>query len=266
MELVHDRRGSGEPLVLLHGIGSRRQVFEPVIDRLAAHHEVWALDLPGFGASPPMPPGRRADISGLTDAVAEWIDEQGLERPHVAGNSTGGGIALELAARGAVASATGLAPIGFWSRRERQYCQASLRVDRALLGAMGSLARPALATATARKLFFGQTFAHGGTLTHEEAMATVEAFAGAASFDETLAAFTGYVAPASAADETPVAIVWGDRDYLLLSRQAGRARRLLPRARHVTIPGAGHVLMHDAPQQCAEAILATTRAAVPTAA
>ena len=118
MELVHDRRGSGEPLVLLHGIGSRWQVFAPVLDLLAAHHEVWAVDLPGFGASAPAP---RADIAGLTDAVEEWIGEQGLGRPHVAGNSTGGGIALELASRGVVASATGLAPIGFWSRRERQF-------------------------------------------------------------------------------------------------------------------------------------------------
>ena len=264
MDLVHDRRGTGEPLVLLHGIGSRWQVFAPVLDLLAAHHEVWAVDLPGFGASAPAP---RADIAGLTDAVEEWMGEQGLTRPHVAGNSTGGGIALELAARGAVASATGLAPIGFWSRRERQYCQASLRVDRVLLGAMGALARPALATATARKLLFIQTFAHGETVTHEEAVATVEAFAGAASFDETLAAFTGYVAPANAADETPVTIVWGDRDYLLLSRQARRAQRLLPRARHLMIEGAGHVLMHDAPEECAEATLTTTRAAaVPSAA
>lgn len=258
MELVHDRRGSGEPLVLLHGIGSRWQVFAPVLDLLAAHHEVWAVDLPGFGASAPAP---RADIAGLTDAVEEWIGEQGLGRPHVAGNSTGGGIALELASRGVVASATGLAPIGFWSRRERQFCQASLRIDRVLIGAMGALAAPALSTTTARKLFFVQSFAHGERLTHDEAMATVEAFANAPSFDETLSAFTGYVAPADAADDVAVAIVWGSRDGLLLPRQARRARRLLPRARHVLVEGAGHVLMNDAPEETVEAILATTRTA-----
>lgn len=266
MELVFDRRGAGEPLVLLHGIGSRWQVFAPVIEPLAAHHEVWSLDMPGFGASPPLLAGRRADIAGLTDAVAEWMAEQGLDRPHVAGNSTGGGIALELAARGEVASATGLAPIGFWSRRERQYCQASLRLDRTLFGIAGGLAGPALSTPFARKLLLTQTFAHGERLSHEEAMDTVEAFMGAASFDETLAAFTGYVAPASATDHAPVTILWGDRDYLLLSRQARRAQRLLPRARHVMVEGAGHVVMNDAPQACVEAILATTRVATPTAA
>jgi pimeloyl-ACP methyl ester carboxylesterase len=140
MELVHDRRGTGEPLVLLHGLGSRWQAWNAVLDRLAEHHEVLAVDMPGFGASPPMPAGRRADNSGLTRAVADWIADQGLDRPHVAGNSTGGGIALELAAQGAVASATAIAPIGFWSRRERQFCQASLGLDRVLIGALGPLA------------------------------------------------------------------------------------------------------------------------------
>ncbi|WP_344934496.1 alpha/beta fold hydrolase [Actinoplanes nipponensis] len=48
--LAHERRGSGPPLVLIHGIGSRRQVWEPVLGELARHREVIALDLPGFGS------------------------------------------------------------------------------------------------------------------------------------------------------------------------------------------------------------------------
>jgi pimeloyl-ACP methyl ester carboxylesterase len=262
MELVHDRRGTGEPLVLLHGIGSRWQVFEPVIDPLAAHHEVWSLDMPGFGASPPMPAGRLADIAGLTDAVAEWIAEQGLERPHVAGNSTGAGIALELAARGVVSSATALAPIGFWSPRERAFCQASIRFDRfAVTGARRPLADLAQRSALGRAMFFAQVCSKPGRLTETEALETIHAFGTTPSFDDTLAAFKGYVAPATAADDVPVTIVWGSRDGLLLPRQARRAQRLLPRARHVMVKGASHLLMSDAPEESVDAILATTRAA-----
>ena len=71
-----------------------------------------ALDLPG---SPPRPCRRpaRARIATLTRLVREFLDGLGLERPHVAGNSLGGWIALELAQQGAVSSATALSPGGF---------------------------------------------------------------------------------------------------------------------------------------------------------
>src|SRR5689334_16691824 len=54
--LAHERRGSGPPLVLIHGLGSRRQVWGPLIAELARHREVIAIDLPGFGESPLWPP------------------------------------------------------------------------------------------------------------------------------------------------------------------------------------------------------------------
>ncbi|MDQ6606442.1 MAG: alpha/beta fold hydrolase, partial [Actinomycetota bacterium] len=97
MSLSHRRIGSGPPLVLIHGIGSRWQVWDPVFEPLARAREVIAIDLPGFGASPPPPPGTRAGAGSLTRLVAQFLDELGLQAPHVAGNSLGGQIALELA-------------------------------------------------------------------------------------------------------------------------------------------------------------------------
>ena len=93
VELVFERRGAGEPLVLLHGIGMRWQSFAPVVDLLAREFEVWAVDMPGFGASPPasLP---LSSIGRLTDEVQGWMRAKGLEGCHVAGNSTGGGVAL----------------------------------------------------------------------------------------------------------------------------------------------------------------------------
>ena len=49
MQLNHYRAGAGEPLVLLHGIGSHWQMWEPVLPMLTARHDVIAVDLPGFG-------------------------------------------------------------------------------------------------------------------------------------------------------------------------------------------------------------------------
>jgi pimeloyl-ACP methyl ester carboxylesterase len=60
MSLAYDRRGAGEPLVLLHGIGSRWQIWSRTLDALAERHEVWAVDFPGFGASPPLPAGEQS--------------------------------------------------------------------------------------------------------------------------------------------------------------------------------------------------------------
>ena len=94
--------------MLVHGIGSRRGVWDPVVDRLAVERDVLAVDLPGFGDSPMLPDGVVPTVQVLADAVAAWWGELGIERPHVAGNSLGGGVALELARKGAVSSATAL--------------------------------------------------------------------------------------------------------------------------------------------------------------
>jgi pimeloyl-ACP methyl ester carboxylesterase len=52
--LTYERRGSGEPMLLLHGLGGELGVWEPVLDALTAEHDVIAVDLPGFGASAPL--------------------------------------------------------------------------------------------------------------------------------------------------------------------------------------------------------------------
>ncbi|MCW2967134.1 MAG: dehH [Solirubrobacteraceae bacterium] len=263
MELVHDRRGSGEPLVLLHGIGSRWQVFTPVLDLLAADFEVFAVDLPGFGASAPLP-GGVPSIAALTDAIGSWIAGQGIEGAHVAGNSTGGGVALELADRGVVASATGLAPIGFWSARERAFCQSSVTASRALSRRVRPLAPALLSHAPVRAAFFAQYLAHPARVDPSDAVDDLDALIRCSGFEDVRASFTGYLAPATAADRVAVTVAWGDKDRLLLPRQARRARARLPRARHVIIPGAGHLMMADQPAAVAAVIRAGARAPAPS--
>ncbi len=105
----------------MHGIGSRWQMWEPVMGRLAEHHDVIAVDLAGFGASPMPPPGTPAGIDSQITLVSEFLAQLGVDRPHVAGNSMGGLLALEMAARGLVSSATALSPAGFASRTEMTY-------------------------------------------------------------------------------------------------------------------------------------------------
>jgi pimeloyl-ACP methyl ester carboxylesterase len=218
--------------------------------------------MPGFGASP-APSSPLRTIGELADRVAEWMGEQDIEGAHVAGNSTGGGVALELAARGAVASACGLAPIGFWSTRERIWCQQSVRNTRAVSKLTRPLAPMLARNAFARTLTLSQYVARPWEMEPDDVVGDIDALINAAAFDDVNAAFTGYVAPATAADRVPVTIAWGDKDRLLLPRQARRAQRLLPRARHVMIPGAGHLMMADEPEAVAAVVKAAARAPKP---
>src|SRR5262245_48691853 len=88
------RVGDGEPLVLLHGIGHHRQAWDPVVDILAAERDVIAVDLPGFGASPGLPEGLAYDLPSTNAVLGALFETLGLDRPHVAGNSLGGLLAL----------------------------------------------------------------------------------------------------------------------------------------------------------------------------
>ena len=112
-QLHHIRRGEGEALLLIHPLGSELVVWEPVFDLLAAERDVIAVDMPGFGASHALPEGQAYTPKGLAAALAGFLNELGIERAHLAGNSLGGWVALELAGLGRALSVTGLSPAGF---------------------------------------------------------------------------------------------------------------------------------------------------------
>jgi pimeloyl-ACP methyl ester carboxylesterase len=255
MKLNHHRIGAGEPLVLIHGIGSRWQVWEPVLDRLAAHRDVVAVDLPGFAASPPPPPGTPPGIDSLTRLVVEFLDELALERPHVAGNSLGGWLALELAKRDRVHSATALSPAGFHNRPESVYQRTSLWLSVRGARLMAPRAERLLASPLARALTFGQVTAHPTRISPADGAATLRELAGAAWFDDTLSTITSEHFSGGEQIRVPVTIAWGERDRLLLPRQAPRAARAIPGARAVMLSGCGHVPMYDDPEQVTRVLL-----------
>jgi pimeloyl-ACP methyl ester carboxylesterase len=90
-----------------------------------------------------------------------------------------------------------------------------------------------------------------------ELVATADAVAEAESFDEALALFDEYTFhDGEQLDTAPVMVVWGSRDRLLLARQAARARRVLPKARHEWLVGAGHLPMWDEPEAVASLLIA----------
>ncbi len=127
LTVAYARVGEGEPLLLLHGIGHHRQAWDPVVGILAAERDVIAVDLPGFGVSPALPDGLPHDLPTMNSVLGAFCAAMGLDRPHVAGNSLGGLLALELGRQGLVRSVTALSPAGFWSEAERCYAFGVLR-------------------------------------------------------------------------------------------------------------------------------------------
>src|SRR4051812_49577830 len=113
MGLAHYRGGAGDPVVLIHGVGSQWQVWRPVLPALERERDVIAVDLPGFGGSPTLPIGVVPNAAALADAVAGFMDELGIERPVIGGNSLGGWVALELAKRDRARAVVGVSPAGF---------------------------------------------------------------------------------------------------------------------------------------------------------
>jgi pimeloyl-ACP methyl ester carboxylesterase len=238
-------------LLLLHGIGMGKEVWRPVVPLLECSHDVIAVDLPGFGASVAGPD----TIEGLADAVTAFADSLGLDGFHVAGNSMGGGVALELGARGRVRSACGISPVGFiWNPRERAYGRSMLSATRAMAVALAPVADTLTRNALARTAMSAHAAARPWRIPAEDQALWTRLFAHSPGFWPLMGNVARWHARPTA---VPTTVAWGERDLLLIySRQAPRARRLLPAARHVTLHGCGHVPTWDDPEQVARAILA----------
>ena len=198
--LAYERHGHGEPLVLVHGVGHRRQAWYPVLDLLTPHRDVILLDLPGHGDSPPLVSDGRPIDELLTDALVEALDELHLARPHVAGNSLGARIALEAALRGHARSATALAPAGFWrSDREFGYTDRLFKTVSAGSKVLAPRAPTLARSAAGRAVLVGWLVAHPGRVAADAVIGDLEAFrraqpalrqiiAGAVEFSGTIAA------------------------------------------------------------------------------
>jgi pimeloyl-ACP methyl ester carboxylesterase len=260
-ELNYVRQGTGSPLLLLHGIGHRWQAWEPVIGKLARHHDVIAVDLPGFGRSP-LPADRLSNgMESLLRELSAFADQLGLDRPHVAGNSLGGALGLELAAAGRSASATALSPAGFFGRGHRARALLILSALRANAFLPEPVLRAALRSQTVRRLSFGTLVVNPGRLTLVRMLGDAQALRRGRGFRPIAMASWAYTFTGT--PKCPVTIAWSAGDRILPPSEAAIATARVPDAQHVTLPECGHVPMSDVPDLVAETILGTTGDAEP---
>jgi pimeloyl-ACP methyl ester carboxylesterase len=241
--------GSDRNLVLLHGLGGSKAVWDPVVGLLEGERTVTVLDMPGFGAAAPLPDGVEPTAANLASAIADRCRELHIERPHVAGNSLGGWVALEMGRRGDAASVTALSPAGLWRRplgprrrdphvwagRARPLLSLALRFRRPREAMLATFAaRPErIPVQTGRELVLGWVDASG--------------YRGA-----NRAMRTHLFDPAGYPEEVPVTIAWAELDRLV---GPPKPERRPAGARFLTLPGVGHTPTWDDPGLVARTLL-----------
>lgn len=259
MTLNHVRQGSGSPLLLVHGLGAGWQSWSPILGELAENREVIAVDLPGFGDTPPLI--GEVTIATLTDSVANFIRDEGLDGVSTVGQSMGGRIVLELARRGVGGDTVALDPGGFWSDRELAVFGATLRPSIALVRALRGVLPSVLSNPVGRTLLLAQLSARPWELSRETVLPDIRGLADSPSTGAALDALTkGPKQQGAPAGTVPghVTIGWGRRDLVTLPRQAARATEMFPDAVLHWFERCGHFPQWDAPHRATQLILNST--------
>jgi pimeloyl-ACP methyl ester carboxylesterase len=258
--LAH-RGGSGPPLVLLHGFLDSWRTWQLVLPALERRHEVLAPTLAGHAGGPPL----RGEIGAgaIVDAVERAMDDAGFETAHVAGNSLGGHVALQLAARGRADAVVALAPVGGWAKGDESYKE--LLRFQADMHRQAGLAAPQaaamLASPEGRRRgtqYLTVNFEHiPAELLAHQMLAAASAPAALPLIDHAL--HVDWSIDAARID-CPVRIVWGTEDRLLpWPAAAARYREeWLPHADWVVLDGVGHCPQLDVPAETAALILGHT--------
>ena len=245
--------------MLVHGLGAGWRSWTPIIDQLAEHREVIAVDLPGFGETPSLT--GEVSIATLTDSVADFIVEQGLDGVATVGQSMGGRMVLELARRGVGGDTVALDPGGFWSDRELTVFSATLRPSITLVRALRGRLPSLLGSPVGRTLLLAQLSARPWALSPETVLPDVCGLADAPATGAAMDALTKGPRQQGAPRGTVpgrVTIGWGRRDLVTVPTQAARAAELFPDAVLHWFEKCGHFPQWDAPQEAIRLILDTT--------
>jgi pimeloyl-ACP methyl ester carboxylesterase len=253
------REGSGEPLVLYHGVLCSERVWRNVVPLLTGDFEVIVPNALGHRDGS-VPSSRPVTIIDVIDDAERQLDELGIDKVHMAGNSMGGWVALELARRGRAKSVCGLAPAGFWDEGWEGEHQ---RVAKLLLEGVRDVNRgrrtaPLLSRSSRfRRWALSNACLYGDRVTRAEFLdAGEDAMSCTIAEDITQPGFSLLAHDASC----PVTLAWSAVDRLFpLAVYEERARQHVGGSEFLVLDDVGHVPMYDDPKLVADTIRATAR-------
>ncbi len=264
--LNYERTGKGEPLLLLHGAGSFRRVWDPLLDRLAKQRDVIAVDLPGHGLSPLINDGTAPNPQGFAVIVARFLNALDLETVHIAGNSTGAWVGLELAKMGRARSVTALNPAGLWRWRAPIHTATTMKLAYRGSRLLGPARKPVMDSVMARTITLTRLFARPWLIPADAATAMLTNMAVAPGVEAHLTAANEARFADGQGITVPVTVAWGEWDLLLLPHQARRTDQLPEHTRVIQLAGCGHVPTYDDPSLVARTIVKGSTKPTPAAA
>jgi len=242
-----------DPLMLLHGVTMSAAAWGPVVPLLADRFDLIVPTAAGHRGGPAF--SGKATISALVDDTERSLDERGLEAVHIAGNSMGGWMAIELARRGRARSVCALAPAGFWTVGGPDEARATAKVGTVRQRAIRTrnVMPPLLRFGAVRKAVLRDAAEHADRLTQDQAIEGMKDMVECSVADDLLAIHE-QVAPLDPLP-CPVTIAWSENDRIFPPGiHDAVARERVPQARFLVLPGVGHVPMIDDPAATARVI------------
>jgi len=207
---------------------------------------VIAVDMPGFGRSPEL--AQTPTPWALGQAITRFCHELGVERPHVAGNSLGGWVALEIGKADAASSLCLISPAGLWRTPLGARNLDSRKWGKRLRPAIMGLTR----IAPVREAMLRTSIGRPELVPAADGRAMIAAWIDAPGYAAANAEMRRYVAEDLDRIAVPTTILWGELDKLV---GPPRPERRPPGTRYVQIPGLGHTPNWDDPDLISDLLL-----------
>jgi pimeloyl-ACP methyl ester carboxylesterase len=248
------------PLVLLHGLSMSASAWRETIPLVAVHHAVFTPNALGHRGGPPVQ-RRPVTIWDVIDAAERYLDERGLERPHLAGNSMGGFVALELARRGRAESVSAFSPAGLWTDALRERVMKKGRRIAAMAQMTRGITPLAMKSPSLRRRAMGGLAWHGDRISAARAAEVADDAFGCSILHDVLRNGDEQVLAMDPLP-CPITLAWPEKDTVHpVGLYEMTVKERLPGAVFTILPNVGHVPMLDDPELVARTILAVTGAA-----
>ena len=240
-------------LVAIHGLGSANTAWDLVRDQFATEYEFVTLDLPGHGDSP-MRANKSMNPVFLAELIKNELANIGIEKYHLIGNSLGGWVALEIAARypESVLSVTGVAPAGLWLH-PKSHRNGELAISRYLARATYRFANVISNFKFMRSIGFKLVSPQWEKFSVETCVKAAVAMGSASGYFDIWDAFLGNRFDKEISSKIPVTIIFGDTDNTLPAANC-QERTLAPKhSEWLIFPQSGHAPMWDQVEMVIEA-------------